>query len=194
MSNNNSLSDTETSSEDYISSSSDDEYYGYNGDEYYGDVLRKNYVLIKKIGFGAYSSVWLSYSYNNDSFCAIKIQNPEDFEEGFDEVNTLIKLKNFDSNCISNLIEYFILEKEIKKKKKVNCKKKGKKYKTEIIVEKTICMVFNLLACSIYDLIKYGKYKKGLPLKTIKIITKQLLKAIDVLHNTKYTLDNTIKF
>ena len=50
---------TDSSDSEY-SISSDDEYYGNNGDEFNNELLNKKYLLIKKIGYGAFSSVWLS--------------------------------------------------------------------------------------------------------------------------------------
>ena len=65
---------------DSESLSSDDEYYGDNGEEFRNSILNNNYALIERIGYGSYSSVWLSYSINDDEYYAIKIQNNEDYE------------------------------------------------------------------------------------------------------------------
>src|SRR5207247_1360073 len=55
---------------------------------------------------------------------------------------------------------------------------------------KHICMVFDLMAGSLYDIMKVGKYTKGFPLNIVKIIVHQLLIAINIL-NTRYRLVHT---
>lgn len=151
------------STEDYSeSSSSDDEYYGDNGEIFYNEVLNKKYITIKKIGYGAYSSVWLCMDYLTNKFYAIKIQNSEDYKDGILERNILNKLKLYNNKYTSNLIESFI----------------------EVIdKEKYICLVFELCACNLYSLIK-KKYNFGL--NDIKKITKQLFLSLYDLHELEY--------
>ena len=71
------MTDSDSSNSYSESSSSDDEYYGDNGEIFYNEVLNKKYITIKKIGYGAYSSVWLCIDYLTNKFYAIKIQNSE---------------------------------------------------------------------------------------------------------------------
>ena len=102
------MSDTsDTSSESSASLSSDDNDYSINGSIFYGDVLQKKYMLIKKIGYGSCSSVWLSYNVDNQKFFAIKIQNSEDYEEGKYEAEYLRDLKTYNCQFIANLLEDF---------------------------------------------------------------------------------------
>ena len=113
-----------------VSLSSDDEYYGDNGDIFRGEVLNKKYALVKKIGYGAYSSVWLAYDYENDKYYAIKIQNPEDYEEGQEEVKYLRKINRYNSENLAKLVDSFDIENEIvieKKIKRVSKKQKKRK-------------------------------------------------------------------
>ena len=156
------MSDSSDTSESYESSSSDDEYYGDNGNHFINTIINKQYILIKKIGYGAYSSVWLSYNYTNGKYNAIKIQNPEDYKDGLVELKILKKIRNINCIYISNLIDNF----------------------TEIIDnEKYICMVFELCACSLYTLVK-NNYK--LDIISIKKIIKQSLIALNELHKLGY--------
>ena len=61
-------------------SSNDETYHGYNGDQFYGEVLKNRYMLIDKLGYGAFSSVWLCYDLNYNLLKACKIQNSGDYE------------------------------------------------------------------------------------------------------------------
>ena len=53
----NSNSDTDS---DY---SSDDSYFGNNGNIFNNEIINDKQLLIKKIGYGAFSSVWLSFNH-----------------------------------------------------------------------------------------------------------------------------------
>ena len=108
------------------SSSSDDDYYEEKNSKYRYKICNKKYILIKKIGSGAFSSVWLSYNFIDNKYNAIKIQNSEDYKDGIDEIKFLKKINNI---YISNLNDYFI-------------------------IDKNIYMIFDLCACNLYNLIK----------------------------------------
>ena len=153
---------TDSSDSEY-SISSDDEYYGNNGDEFNNELLNKKYLLIKKIGYGAFSSVWLSYNYLDKKYYAIKIQNHEDIYEGKIEVKILNKLKKISCSYISNLIDNFIEEKNS---------------------EKYICMVFDLCICNVYQIIRHERNKLNLDI--IKKIIRQTLFALTELHKLNY--------
>ena len=164
------------------SESSDDEYYGDNGEEFRSSILNNKYTLIEKIGFGSYSSVWLSYCISDNNYYAIKIQNSEDYEEGVMELNILNKIKKYKSEYLINIVEGFeVVKKEIVRKKI----KKGSKsiYKNIVEENKYICMVLPLMACSLYSLIRRGKYSRGLCTDLMNKSILCLLNAINVLHN-----------
>lgn len=155
----NSNSETDTDS-DY---SSDDSYFGNNGNIFNNEIINEKYLLIKKIGYGAFSSVWLSFNYIDNKYYAIKIQNYEDFYEGKIEIKILNKLKKINCNYINNIIESFI---EIKDNNNY------------------ICMVFDLCVCNIYQLIRHDRNK--ICLNNIKNIIRQTLIAINEIHKLKY--------
>jgi serine/threonine protein kinase len=43
-------------------------------------------MLLYKIGYGSFSSVWLTYNIEDNKFYAMKIQTPDDYEEGLEEL------------------------------------------------------------------------------------------------------------
>ena len=47
----------------------------------------------------------------------------------------------------------------------------------------SVCMVFDLLVGSTYQLIKYGKYEDGLPENIVSIIIKQISNALNIIKN-----------
>jgi serine/threonine-protein kinase SRPK3 len=137
-----------------------------------GTLLDKNYVLIKKIGSGVYSSVWLTYEYIKNKFYAVKIENEDDFEYGLDEIKILNNIAKYKNKYINNIVDSFIFKKE----------------NTEYA-----CIVFNLLAGDLYSLIKERQYSEGLPVHLVKKIIYQLLSAISCLHNNLKILHTDIK-
>jgi serine/threonine protein kinase len=147
------------------------------GDEYYGMILDNRYILLHKIGTGGFASVWLSYYMNDPKkqyYYAIKIQNPEYYEEGKTEVNTFIKISNIQSEYLINMIEHF-------------------KFKPLDTKKYAICMVFELMACSLYQLIRRGKYSKGLSPEIVYNISLQIIKGVKDIHDKLRLIHTDIK-
>jgi len=159
-------SDSDSKSDCYSDSDSSDYADEDLGDEYYGMILDNRYILLHKIGTGGFASVWLSYYMNDPKkqyYYAIKIQNPEYYKEGKLEVDTFLKISNIQSEYLINMIEHF-------------------KFKPLQSKQYAICMVFELMACSLYQLIRRGKYKKGLPPEIVYNISLQIIRGVKDIH------------
>ncbi len=156
--------------------SSDDHDYRKNGDRFFGEVLEKKYLILKKIGYGAFSSVWLSYHIYDKKFYALKIQNAEDYEEGKEEVKFLKKVGSYECEHIIGLVENFVVVCEDGKDK-----------------DKYICMVLELFACDLDQVIRKGNYPNGLPIPVVKKICKQLLLALSIFHKKCHTIHADVK-
>jgi serine/threonine protein kinase len=172
---------SESESESYTESYSDSESSDYAdedlGDEYYGMILDNRYILLHKIGTGGFASVWLSYYMNDPKkqyYYAIKIQNPEYYKEGKLEVDTFLKISNIQSEYLINMIEHF-------------------KFKPLQTKQYAICMVFELMACSLYQLIRRGKYKKGLPPEIVYNISLQIIRGVKDIHEKLKMIHTDIK-
>jgi len=59
-----------------------------------GEVLGDRYVILNKLGWGHFSTVWLAKDFLHDTYVAIKIQKsaPHYFEAAYDEVEILQKV------------------------------------------------------------------------------------------------------
>jgi len=162
------ISPTESSFESATENSdSSDVDYSRNGEEFENDIINNQYMLLYKIGYGSFSSVWLTYDIIYDKFYAIKIQTPDDYDEGLEELKiyeiiSKVCKQNKNLHTLMTLKYSFILERD------------EKKY---------VCMVMELMAGSMYDVIKTDKYKNGLPPKSVESVEKQLMESIKVLHN-----------
>lgn len=125
-----------------------------------GEIFNNNYIMIKKLGFGSYASVWLSYDIDNFQYCAIKVHNRIDFKTGNKEMNVYKKIKEFKCKNLTNIYDSFIYEKS------------GKYF----------CCVIELLGSSLYDLIKQ---KTKFPLEFIINVIKQILEYLEILHDNR---------
>ena len=140
--------------------------------DYTGIVLQNKYILIHQIGGGRFSRVWLSYNFNTKKYCAIKIQNIDDYDDGKNEVSYLQKTNKSKCNYFNPLLDNF-------------------KYHVDGGIH--ICMVFDLFAGSCMDIMKHDMYKKGLSLFTVKNIIYQLLIAMDKLYTRCGMIHTDIK-
>lgn len=127
--------------------------------------IHNEYFLLKKIGHGGYSFVYLAYSIKNKKYFAIKIQDPDYYDDAKIEASIINKLNGKNKNYFIKLHETFDLELD-----------------SEYI---SFCFVFELMACSAYTLIKRGKYENGLPVNIVKNIVKDLLSGIKIMHDMK---------
>jgi len=135
----------------------------------FGEILNKKYLLIYPIGSGTFATVWLAMTLDTQHFYAIKIQNWEDYENGIDEVEILKKLRKTNNKYINTIVDDF-------------------HYEVDDGI--CICMVFELLVGSVYDIMKCEKYKDGLPFNIVKSIIQQLLQAMKII-NEKYQIIHT---
>lgn len=140
--------------------------------ELIGEVLNKKYLIITPIGSGTFATVWLAMTLDTQKFYAIKIQNWEDYDEGIDEAEILTKLKKCNSNYINTIIDYF-------------------NYEVEDGI--CVCMVFELMVGSVYDIMKCEKYANGLPLNIVKSVIFQLLHAMKLINNRYNIIHTDIK-
>ena len=157
-------------SSEYISSSSDENYDQTDNLDLTGKIL-KHYNIICELGRGGYSIVWLGFNTINNNFYAIKVQDPNDFDEGLLEIKFVKKLPKI-PNFFNNIIEHFIhIEND----------------------NKYLCSVWELHCANLDSIIRKNNYKNGLPLNIVKNIMIQLMKAIQILHNNFKVFHGDIK-
>lgn len=139
----------------------------------HGDIIN-NYNVINKIGGGSFSNVWLVYSIKDNNFYALKVQNYDDYEAGYDEIKFL---KNMPKNeYINNLIDSFVEKRFVDEK-----------------IEKFMCSVYNLCCMNVHDLFKMKKYEDGLPYNMAMNIFKQLCNGVLFLHSNMRVYHGDIK-
>lgn len=149
-----------------------------------GEVLNGRYVIIQKLGWGHFSTVWLSRDVKYNTYVAIKIQKSAShyLEAAFDEVEILQKAvkENLNPEWVKDLKGIY-----------------GQSYAPYIddchVVQllnafiyqgpygKHFSMVFEILGVNLLEIIKRYEYK-GIPLSICKEISKQVLIGLHYLH------------
>lgn len=129
--------------------------------------LNNKYIILKKLGFGAYASVWLCYDTQEVKYYAIKISNRGDYKTCIKETNVYNLIKKLNCNHIMNLKQSF------------DHKIKGDENEEEI-EDIYHCEVMDLMGDSLYN---YVKNNGCLTLDVVIKMTKQILIALNALHS-----------
>ncbi len=125
-------------------------------------VLNNRYITLKKIDSGAYASVWIALDTNDMKYCAIKINNTEDYKAGKKETKMHKLFKKYKSSNIISVSESF-------------------DHETDDGIHH--CCVMELMACSLYSIIKSEKYSCGINFKIVMTAIYQVLQGLAHLHN-----------
>eukprot|EP01119_Soliformovum_irregulare_P011093 TRINITY_DN2756_c0_g1_i1.p1 TRINITY_DN2756_c0_g1~~TRINITY_DN2756_c0_g1_i1.p1 ORF type:complete len:583 (-),score=144.95 TRINITY_DN2756_c0_g1_i1:94-1782(-) len=164
-----SSSDDDSSEEDY-SDDEDEGKEGYKKGGYHpvniGETYNKRYLVIEKLGWGHFSTVWLcTDNRRKGAHVALKIvKSAKHYTEAANDEIKILRIiaegNKDDTQCCVNLLDSF--------------EHKGPH-------GKHVCMVFEVLGSNLLDLIKAFNYR-GVPLPVVKSISKQVLIGLDYLH------------
>jgi hypothetical protein len=141
----------------------------------YGDVLKQRYRIVKKLGWGHFSTVWMVHDTAKEQYAALKIVKSASHytEAAEDEVRLLRAVRDTDPAARSRdrvvrLVDDFAI---------------FGPHGTHVT------MVTEVLGCTLLKLIKVFRYR-GLPRLLVKRIIRQVLEGLDYLH-TKCTIIHT---
>ena len=132
-----------------------------------GSIINK-YLVIKYIGKGTFSRVWLVYNLIEGKYYALKKQFAEYYKDGLHE----LKMFNIIGNECDHLVklkEYFIITKN---------------------EDSSICFVCELLGSEVFEFI--DKYDRKVPISIVKSWMRDILTAIDYIH-TKNVIHTDLK-
>ena len=142
-----------------------------HGNEFLGEIIINNtnnnkYLIINKIGYGTFSSVWLGYSLVLKELVAIKIYHPQEFNNSINEINILNKIKNSNINTdyIITCIDIFEIQPLINLDNYFN---------SDEILNNHKIIVLPFIGYSTYDLLDF--YEDGINNTILLKIIKQLL-------------------
>ncbi|XP_034068283.1 SRSF protein kinase 3-like [Gymnodraco acuticeps] len=156
------------------------EDYGIGG--YYhveiGDIFVDRYQVVKKLGWGHFSTVWLCWDMVNGRFVALKVvKSAQTFTEtALDEIKLLKCVRDIDPKdpnreTIVHLIDDF---------------------RITTANGEHVCMVLEVLGHQVLRWIVKSNYT-GLPLPCVKSILRQVLQGLDYLHTKCKIIHTDIK-
>ncbi|XP_029288502.1 SRSF protein kinase 2-like isoform X2 [Cottoperca gobio] len=154
--------------------------YGIGG--YYpveiGDIFVDRYQVVKKLGWGHFSTVWLCWDMVKGRFVALKVvKSAQTFTEtALDEINLLKCVRDSDPkdpkrDTIVHLIDDF---------------------RITAVSGEHVCMVLEVLGHQLLRWIVKSNYT-GLPLPCVKSILRQVLQGLDYLHTKCKIIHTDIK-
>lgn len=151
-------------------------------------------MILQKLGWGHFSTVWLAKDLHYDSFVAIKIQKSAQqyLEAAFDEVEILEQV-----STKWKTKEWQHSFKSYEKTEEVNsdscyCIQLLNSFVHSGPNGKHFAMVFEILGVTLLEIIKRYNYK-GVPLPLVRIITRQILIGLDYLHRICHIIHTDLK-
>jgi serine/threonine protein kinase len=167
-------SEQEESAEEDVEDAKDYRRGGYHPLNY-GDLFKQRYRVVKKLGWGHFSTVWMVHDASRQQYAALKIVKsaPHYTEAAEDEVKLLRAVRESDPasryrDRVVQLIDDFAI-----------FGPNGTH----------VAMVTEVLGCTLLKLIRTFRYR-GLPRLLVKRVIRQVLEGLDYLH-TKCTIIHT---
>ncbi|XP_072419695.1 SRSF protein kinase 1-like isoform X2 [Chiloscyllium punctatum] len=143
-----------------------------------GDLFNGRYHVIRKLGWGHFSTVWLCWDIQGKRFVAMKVvKSAEHYTEtALDEIKLLKAVRNSDPNDPNKEKVVQLLD----------------DFKTSGVNGSHVCMVFEVLGHHLLKWIIKSNYQ-GLPINSVKSIIRQVLQGLDYLHSKCKIIHTDIK-
>lgn len=143
-----------------------------------GDLYNNRYYVIRKLGWGHFSTVWFSWDLRAKRFVALKIVKSaaQYRESALDEVKLLQAVQTADRH-------------DPKRKKIIEL---FDNFEIHGVNGVHICMVFEVMGDNLLKLIIDSKYR-GIPIPEVKVLIKQVLEGLCYLHDKCKIIHTDIK-
>ncbi|KAA0714052.1 SRSF protein kinase 1 [Triplophysa tibetana] len=143
-----------------------------------GDMFNGKYHVIRKLGWGHFSTVWLAWDIQGKRFVAMKVvKSAEHYTEtALDEIKLLRSVRNTDPDDPNREMVVQMLD----------------DFKISRVNGTHVCMVFEVLGHHLLKWIIKSNYQ-GLPLPCVKSIIHQVLQGLDYLHTKCQIIHTDIK-
>lgn len=134
--------------------------------------------MVRKLGWGHFSTVWLCWDLQEKRYVAIKIvKSAQHFAEtARDEIKILKSVRDSEPNNPRRQKTVQLLD----------------DFKITGVNGTHICMVFEVLGDNLLKLIRKSNYR-GIPLDNVRTITRQVLEGLDYLHTCCKIIHTDIK-
>ena len=154
-----------------------------------GEIYLNRYMVLQKLGWGHFSTVWLAKDIKFETYVALKVQKSAQhyLDAAYDEVEILSELSKYNN------------EEEWEESVRKYWKSQPQKVKEGITMNHSqvvqllnsfihhgpngrhFCMVFEIMGVTLLEIIKRYNYQ-GVPLPYVRIMAKQILIGLDFLH------------
>jgi len=143
-----------------------------------GDLFHNRYHVVRKLGWGHFSTVWLCWDLTDKKFVALKVVKSAAHytETALDEIKLLKCVRESDAadpyreRCVQLLDDF----------------------KISGVNGTHVCMVFEVLGHNLLKFIIRSNYQ-GIPLKNVKLIMRQVLEGLHYLHAKCQIIHTDIK-
>ena len=151
-----------------------------------GEIFMHRYIVIQKLGWGHFSTVWLAKDLKYNTFVALKVQKsaPHYLEAAYDEVEILEQVSSYwkKDAWIESARKYIDLGPN-------NTANMDSCFSVQLLNSflhygpngKHFVMVFEIMGVNLLDIIRRYDYK-GIPIPLVRAMAKQVLIGLDYLH------------
>eukprot|EP01025_Chloroclados_australasicus_P005297 TRINITY_DN11539_c1_g1_i1.p1 TRINITY_DN11539_c1_g1~~TRINITY_DN11539_c1_g1_i1.p1 ORF type:complete len:781 (-),score=104.12 TRINITY_DN11539_c1_g1_i1:169-2511(-) len=181
----------EDEEEDYYDSDNEGDS-GYRKGGYHpvqvGDKFKDGrYIVLRKLGWGHFSTVWLVNDQQNNSYAALKVQKgaQQYTEAAQDEIVLLSQIADGDTKFAQEVGENYV-------RQNFCCVRLMDNFEHSGPNGKHVCMVFEVLGENLLSLIKMNDYQ-GIPIDVVRNISKQVLIGLDYIHRCKQIIHTDLK-
>ena len=151
-----------------------------------GDLFLNRYLVVQKLGWGHFSTVWLCKDQVHDTYVALKVQKSATnyTEAAYDEIEILMKISSNTGR------EEWVMSVKAQEPHLTNEEVvRDRCYVVQILNSfvhlgpngKHVCMVFEVLGVNLLEIIKQYNYK-GIPMPICRVISRQVLMGLDYMH------------
>jgi len=143
-----------------------------------GDLFNNRYHVVRKLGWGHFSTVWLCWDLTEKKFVALKVVKSAAHytETALDEIKLLKCVRDTDGTNPFRERTVQLLD----------------DFKISGVNGTHVCMVFEVLGHNLLKFIIRSNYQ-GIPLTNVKIMMKQVLEGLDYLHTSCKIIHTDIK-
>ncbi|XP_054163701.1 SRSF protein kinase 3-like isoform X2 [Oppia nitens] len=142
------------------------------------DVFNNRYCVVRKLGWGHFSTVWLCWDLTDKRFVALKVVKSASHytETAIDEIKLLKSVRESDPDDPFGERVVKLLD----------------DFKINGVNGTHVCMVFEVLGYNLLKLIIRSNYE-GIPISNVKKIIRQVLEGLDYLHTKCKIIHTDIK-
>lgn len=175
--------------------------YGENGYHavHVGEILDSRYLILKKLGWGHFSTVWLAFSLSDKRLYALKIlkSHKKYLESAFDE-EAICKViaDNYQNSAWSKSLRQYLgipaSAPFTATREHTHCLQMYDWFFHHSMTGKHFVMAFEVLGKNLLSQMKRFDYK-GIPMPMVREITRQLLMGLDYMHRVCGLIHTDIK-